>query len=181
MSCLYYQLFNEAFTSFVFQVYDIIYLILAPISCFIAGTPILLADGKSTIAVEQARINMTLFGVNGEINRVIALRSQVLNGRSLYGMNGERPFVTPDHPFMSPYNSSVRLVFDAKYVRHGRPDLKPDTIQQIEVGTKLVRYNSTSGQFDIVRVNSIVTDEYPSVNTSIYHFVTDSPSGVLGK
>ncbi|CAF3535801.1 unnamed protein product, partial [Rotaria sp. Silwood2] len=98
MSCLYYQLFNEAFTSFVFQVYDIIYLILAPISCFIAGTPILLADGKSTIAVEQARINMTLFGVNGEINRVIALRSQVLNGRSLYGMNGERPFVTPDHP-----------------------------------------------------------------------------------
>jgi hypothetical protein len=122
-----------------------------------------------------------LLGINGEINTVLAVRSQSLNGRALYGLNGEQPFVTPEHPFLSPYNDSIRLVFDADFARVNRPDLAPDTIQQIEVGTELLRFNVTSGQFEIVVVDSIVSNENALFNTTVYHFVTDSPSGVLGE
>ena len=124
---------------------------------------------------------MELLGITGEINTVLAVRSQSLNGRRLYGFNGEQPFVTPEHPFRSPYNDSIRLVFDADFTRTNRPDLPPDFIQQIEVGSELLHFNVNSGQFEIVVVNSILHDANPLPNTTVYHFVTDSPSGVLGK
>jgi hypothetical protein len=124
---------------------------------------------------------MELYGINGEVNTVLAVRSQILNGRALYGFNGEQPFVTPEHPFRSPQNDSIRLVFDAQFLRVNRPDLVPDTIQQIEEGTELLRFNATSGLFDTVVVNSITRYDNASVNTTVYHFVTDSPSGVLGE
>jgi hypothetical protein len=122
-----------------------------------------------------------LLCINGEINTVLAVRSQALNGRALYGLNGLEPFATPEHPFISPYNDTLRLVFDAEFTRVNRPDLAPDTIQQIEVGTELLYYNTSLEQFDIFVVNSILCDENALSNTSVYHFVTDSPSGVLGE
>ncbi|CAF1564551.1 unnamed protein product, partial [Didymodactylos carnosus] len=144
------------------------------------GTPILLYDGKTAISVEQVTVGMSIMGLNKENNTVTYIRKQGLSGRALYGLNGEQPFVSPEHVFISPENQSIRLVFDKNYTSIGRPDLPIDSIQQIEIGVKVYKWNMTTNDFDIVAVESISqTTSYP-FNTSLYNIETNSVSGIAG-
>ncbi len=69
-------------------------------SCFVAGTEILMADG-SIRAIESLRSGDRVMGYNGAVNRVTGVEVVPLAGRMLHSFNGELPFVTAEHPFMS--------------------------------------------------------------------------------
>lgn len=69
-------------------------------SCFIAGTMILMADGSSR-AIETIARGELVMGRRGRVNTVRACERTVLGTRRLYALNGGRPFVTAEHPFLT--------------------------------------------------------------------------------
>ncbi len=69
-------------------------------SCFTAGTPILMADGSQR-AIEQLGMGDLVVGRRGRINRVVRCERTALGARRLYALNGGRPFVTAEHPFLT--------------------------------------------------------------------------------
>ena len=69
-------------------------------SCFIAGTPILMADGSQR-PIEQLGLGDLVVGRRGRINRVVRCERTLLGARRLYALNGGRPFVTAEHPFLT--------------------------------------------------------------------------------
>lgn len=69
--------------------------------CFIAGTAVLMADG-STRPIEAIRPGDLVRGGRGGVNRVVAVEAPRLGARRLYGFNGGVPFVTAEHPFLTP-------------------------------------------------------------------------------
>lgn len=68
--------------------------------CFAAGTSILMADG-STRPIESIQIGDLVMGGNGRANRVVEIERPMLGPRRLYALNGGKPFVTAEHPFMT--------------------------------------------------------------------------------
>ena len=72
----------------------------AEASCFTAGTPILMADGSQR-AIEQIGLGDLVVGRRGRVNRVVRCERTVLGARRLYALNGGRPFVTAEHPFLT--------------------------------------------------------------------------------
>ncbi|CAF1653583.1 unnamed protein product, partial [Didymodactylos carnosus] len=146
-------------------------------SCFLGSTQILMWDG-TTISIENAQVGMVLVGLNNENNTVLAVRKETLGDRPLYGLNSEDEFITPEHPFISVKNLSVQLVFDLTTANQVRPDLI-DRTEQIEIGSELYRWNSTTNTLDITTVQSITKTYSYSRNTTLYQLITDSPSGVM--
>ncbi len=69
-------------------------------SCFVAGTRVLMADGSEQ-PIERIAVGDWVMGRGGRINRVTWIERPCLGGRRLYGFNGERAFVTAEHPFMT--------------------------------------------------------------------------------
>lgn len=69
-------------------------------SCFIAGTSVLMADGSQR-AIEAVHVGDRVVGRRGRINTVRGCERTVLGARRLYGLNGSRPFVTAEHPFLT--------------------------------------------------------------------------------
>ena len=68
--------------------------------CFLPGTRIVIEDGDTT-AVEKIK-HTTVFGNAGTLgiaSNAVNLTTQT--DRKIYGFNGERPFFTSDHPFMT--------------------------------------------------------------------------------
>jgi Hint-domain len=68
--------------------------------CFVAGTRVLLADGKS-IEIQQLRAGDILLGSHGSRNRVVKLVVMPRADHRVYAFNGGRYFVTDSHPFMT--------------------------------------------------------------------------------
>jgi len=68
-------------------------------SCFIEGTQVLMADGAYK-NIEYIEIGESVKGNSGN-NTVLDLDPTLLENRLLYGFNGETPFVTAEHPFMT--------------------------------------------------------------------------------
>tara|TARA_Y100000034_G_scaffold122723_1_gene168534 strand:- start:54 stop:1103 length:1050 start_codon:yes stop_codon:yes gene_type:complete len=69
-------------------------------SCFIAGTKVLMDDGR-LLDIEDIKVGDFVQG-HLQINKVIKLDKVLLGNRELYSFNGDKPFVTAEHPFMSP-------------------------------------------------------------------------------
>ena len=69
-------------------------------SCFTAGTLILMADGSER-PIEALRAGDLVVGRRGRINRVAQRERTSLGARRLYAINGGRPFVTAEHPFLT--------------------------------------------------------------------------------
>jgi hypothetical protein len=70
-------------------------------SCFVAGTLVLMADG-SYKRIQDIEIGEDLQGMEGEINTVTEFDHPILGERSLWAINNSEPFVTSEHPFMTP-------------------------------------------------------------------------------
>jgi hypothetical protein len=68
-------------------------------SCFLAGTPVTMSDG-SLKPIEAIAVGDWVMGRDGRSNRVVGIERPRLDGRSVFGFNGERPFVTAEHPFL---------------------------------------------------------------------------------
>lgn len=68
--------------------------------CFRAGTRIRMADGSQR-PIETLRPGDLVQGRGGRANRVLALERTRLGRRRLWSINGSRPFVTAEHPFLA--------------------------------------------------------------------------------
>ncbi len=69
-------------------------------SCFVAGTPILMADGEER-PIETLRIGERVRDQYGRSNRILAIERVLLGERRLYGINRLAPFFTAEHPFLT--------------------------------------------------------------------------------
>lgn len=69
--------------------------------CFRAGTKVLMADG-SVRPIESLRVGDRVRGRGGRINTVLGVERTRLGRRRLWSINGSRPFVTAEHPFLGP-------------------------------------------------------------------------------
>jgi len=70
------------------------------VSCFVAGTMVLMADGREQ-PIEAITPGDRVLGRRGRVNRVLGCERTRLGRRRLYGLNGRRPFVTAEHPFLT--------------------------------------------------------------------------------
>ena len=77
------------------------------VGCFLAGSPVSLADG-SIKPIEEVAIGDLVVGAFGEINTVIALQHTYVGSSTMYKINGEHdttdhhPHVSPDKQFYTP-------------------------------------------------------------------------------
>ncbi|WP_323945226.1 Hint domain-containing protein [Aeromonas hydrophila] len=69
-------------------------------SCFVAGTPILMADGEER-PIETLRIGERVRDQYGRSNQILAIERVLLGERRLYGLNRLAPFFTAEHPFLT--------------------------------------------------------------------------------
>ncbi|MBO0406300.1 hypothetical protein [Aeromonas hydrophila] len=69
-------------------------------SCFMAGTPILMADGEER-PIETLRIGERVRDQYGRSNQILAIERVLLGERRLYGLNRLAPFFTAEHPFLT--------------------------------------------------------------------------------
>ncbi|AVP85451.1 hypothetical protein [Aeromonas hydrophila] len=69
-------------------------------SCFVAGTPILMADGEER-PIETLQIGERVRDQYGRSNRILAIERVLLGERRLYGLNRLAPFFTAEHPFLT--------------------------------------------------------------------------------
>lgn len=71
-----------------------------PPSCFTGDTLVLMADGTER-RIDEISLGDLVLGPEGRVGRVINIEQPPLGDRLLYNVNGERPFVTSEHPFMT--------------------------------------------------------------------------------
>ncbi|MFQ2215125.1 Hint domain-containing protein [Aeromonas dhakensis] len=69
-------------------------------SCFVAGTPILMADGEER-PIEALQVGERVRDQYGRNNRILAVERVLLGARRLYGINRLAPFFTAEHPFLT--------------------------------------------------------------------------------
>ena len=69
-------------------------------SCFTAGAMVLMADGTER-PIQSIRPGDVVIGRRGRVNRVRGCERTKLGRRRLYALNGGRPFVTAEHPFLT--------------------------------------------------------------------------------
>ncbi len=70
-------------------------------SCFLPGTRVRMADGRSK-PIEEVLEGEWVMGLGGQPNRVVGIERVSLSRRRLYGFNGSEAFVTSEHPFWTP-------------------------------------------------------------------------------
>jgi hypothetical protein len=108
-------------------------------SCFVAGTRVLMADG-STRPIERIVAGDLVMGWQGRANRVTAIERPRLGARSLYALNGGRPFVTAEHPFLTPAGWKA---IDPGATRAENPAL---TVGTLEVGDLMAVASAGAGE-----------------------------------
>ncbi|MEK0084069.1 Hint domain-containing homing endonuclease [Benzoatithermus flavus] len=101
-------------------------------SCFVAGTAILMADGR-TRPIEAVRPGDHVIGRRGRPNRVMASLRARLGQRRLYGLNDGQPFVTVDHPFLT---TEGWKALDPVATRSRHPGLQ---LEALQLGDRLCR------------------------------------------
>ena len=69
-------------------------------SCFTGETKILMADGSNR-RIDEIDAGDIVAGPRGKFSKVVGVERPLLGDRLLYGLNGSRPFVTSEHPFMT--------------------------------------------------------------------------------
>jgi hypothetical protein len=125
--------------------------------CFIAGTQVLLADGTST-SIEDVEIGDRLLGGNGSINEVLGFLHHPKGESKRYGFNGEEPFATEDHPFMT---TEGWKSINPDLTRQSSPGL---SVGRIEVGDVLITRSGT------IAIESIEEEAHVPGET-VYNFI----------
>lgn len=69
-------------------------------SCFVTGTPILMADGEER-PIETLQAGERVRDQYGRSNLILAVEQVLLGARRLYGINRLAPFFTAEHPFLT--------------------------------------------------------------------------------
>ena len=104
-------------------------------TCFIAGTRILLANGKE-VPIETIKAGDFVQGSTG-VNKVIKPLTHEHESGVFYGFNGGAAFVTENHPFMT---TEGWKSIDPKITKKEIPELK---VGQLKVGDVLITHDGT--------------------------------------
>ena len=119
-------------------------------ACFLAGSPVSLADG-SVKPIEEVAIGDLLVGAFGETNPVLALQRVYVGSSTMYKINGEHdttdhhPHVSPDKQFYTPEPAMIGDVYGKSHAVIG-PDgptmmqlhgLKKGRVQTLQIGQPL--------------------------------------------
>jgi prepilin-type N-terminal cleavage/methylation domain-containing protein len=99
--------------------------------CFVPGTKILLADGK-TKTIESLKAGDVLLGAQQAHNKVVLPKIMPKEDWNIYAFNGGRYFVTRDHLFMTKQGWKA---IDPKPAQKQHPELK---VGQLQVGDEFV-------------------------------------------
>ena len=105
-------------------------------SCFVAGTPVRMADGSEK-AIESIQVGEMVLGTDGAANEVVGFGRPRLGGRQLYALNGSDFFVTADHAFLT---TKGWKAFDPDAINRINPTLKAT---RLEVGDILLKPGGT--------------------------------------
>ncbi|MEK7567368.1 MAG: Hint domain-containing homing endonuclease [Patescibacteria group bacterium] len=125
--------------------------------CFIAGTKVLLADGAVKL-IEEVKIGDMLLGKDNSENEVLGFLHHPKPKSPIYGFNGEKPFATEDHPFMT--LDGWKSV-NPNLTKMSSPDLD---VGELEVGDVLISENG------LVVIDSIEIGELEN-NSMVYNFI----------
>jgi len=106
-------------------------------SCFVAGTKVTLANGQE-MSIEDVRPGAVLMGADGAHNTVIGLDRTRLGRRSLFGFNGQAPFVTSEHPFQT---DQGWCSIDPEATLRENPQM---TLGQLLPGSRMIRIDNSS-------------------------------------
>ncbi len=126
--------------------------------CFIADTKVTLADGSLKL-IQDVQIGDVLKGEKTN-NTVLGFHQPKLGDQKLYGFNGEKPFVTAEHPFMTTQGwKSIDPIQTSK--EHIGIE-----VTQLEVGDVLITEKGS------IVINSIESSVAPE-KTQLYNFLLD--------
>ena len=132
-------------------------------SCFVAGTMIEMF-GKESYKIEDVKIGDKLIGFDNTINTVMEFDHPKLGTRSLYAFNGGKPFVTSEHPFMTP---SGWKAINQEATFEENPNMKDEMVGNLEVGDMISLHNG-----ELLKIESIEKHTAPS-STQLYNFKLD--------
>lgn len=135
------------------------YLVHNKYSCFTPETLVTLHNGEKR-RIDEVVIGDRVLGENGEINTVLGIETPQLGERKLYGFNGDKAFVTAEHPFMT---TEGWKSIDPELTFLENPNLKVSTLQ---IGDVLV---TEEKEVLIYSINSEVSDK----NSIVYNLVLD--------
>jgi hypothetical protein len=132
------------------------------VSCFIAGTQVLRADGTLD-AIENIEIGDELMGMDDSVNEVLAFDRPELWDRALWTMNDETtPWFTSEHPF---YTTEGWKSLEPELTLKEMPDLdvtvmkSGDKIIQSDGGTKTIeKFDFHKGEYDTQLYNFILSN-----------------------
>ena len=102
--------------------------------CFLAGTPVHMADG-STKAIEEVAIGDMVIGAFGEFNPIIALHHAIVGNSIMYKVNGEHS-TTYHHPHVSADKKFYTMepsVIDNDFYGKSFPVIGPEGITQMKL------------------------------------------------
>lgn len=125
------------------------------VSCFLAGTPVRMADGSEK-AIETIEVGERVLGLDGGTDEVIGFGRPTLDGRQLHALNDSGFFVTADHPFLT---TGGLKALDPETTNLARPALK---VGRLEVGDVLLTVNGP------VELRSIRSQDAPA-DTVVYN------------
>jgi len=149
------------------------------LGCFIAGTPVALADG-TTKAIEDVVVGDLVVGAFGEANPVLALHRPLLGDSKVCRLNDEHtttthhPHIAADRKFYCPDPDAIKRVMYGKThtIIHGdgsteerlMTGVNPDRIKKLELGTAL---QTITGPRSVAKIEPLPM----SADTQVYHLV----------
>lgn len=128
-----------------------------PFKCFIAGTKVLLANG-TVKTIEEINIGDVLLGENDSRNEVLGFLHHPKSKSPIYGFNGDKPFATEDHPFMT---TEGWKSINPDMTKMSSPNLE---VNKLEVGDTLVT------ETGLVKIDSINIGELEE-GGMVYNFI----------
>ena len=143
---------------------------LAPRSCFIAGTKVLMADGTEK-HIEDVVVGDHLIGQDGNVNTVRGLDRTTLGERWLHALNGGEHFVTAEHPFMTEHGWKA---LDPRATLVENPNL---AVGRLRVGDRLVigRAIAPPAQFGNLALAAAIDYASEYVTVTAITAVADNP------
>jgi hypothetical protein len=132
-------------------------------SCFIAGTLITMADGTKK-KIEDVEIGEKLLGQDGAINTVLEFDHPALDGRDFIGINGNGPFMTPEHPL---FTKNGWRSYSAETFAYQFPEMGFLDVKDLQVGDEILMED---GSWMLVESLEVFSDE---PEQTVYNFILD--------
>ncbi len=137
-------------------------------SCFVKGTKVTMADGTRK-NIEDVKIGEQLQGQT-QVNTVLEYDHPMLNGRDLIGINGNGPFMTPEHPLYVTDGETGEegwKSYDMEITKVQKPDIAHIMMGSLKVGDKIHTSNGFRLDVNTIEVHSSEPDQ------QVFNFILD--------